>query len=535
MLDYPLQQRTIGHLLADKAATDGDRTCLIWGDRRYSFSEIHSLTNRYANGFAALGIGKSDHVALLLANHPEFLFAAWGLGKIGAVAVPLNTAAKGDLLHYFLGQSDAKWLIVEEELAVRAAEVVPSLVGLEGIVHLGDGAAFSACGKRVVDFRAVLSTDDRAPPVDAVAFSDPAFIIYTSGTTGPSKGVISPHAQGINVGRYCARQYGYREDDVLYVCLPLFHVNALWYSCNAALWVGGTIALSPRFSASGFWDDICRTGATQFNALGVMASLLLKQPPSESERRHGVRQSMVVPLSKQSFHEYAARFRLKVTSLFAATETFAVTIYRPDEPGEKAASAGHPHGHADVSIVDDFDEALPSGIVGEILVRPREPWTGMLGYYKMPDATVEANRNLWFHTGDRGYLDQDGYLWFVDRKKESIRRRGENISAYEVEMLIAKHPEVLEVAAVAVASELGEDDVMVYVVRKQAAALTEAALVEFCAANMSYFMVPRYVAFIGALPKTASEKIEKYKLKQMAIADLTRLWDREKAGIKLRR
>ncbi len=535
MRDAPLQLRTIGHLLADKALSAGSRTCLIWGDRRYTYAEMHALTNRYANGFAALGIGKSDHVALLLGNHQEFLFAAWGLGKIGAVAVPLNTAAKGDLLRYFLTQSDAKWLIVEDEFATRAADVVPALAGLEGVIHLGAAAPFASSGKRLVDFRAVPSVDDRAPPVDAVAFSDPAFIIYTSGTTGPSKGVISPHAQGINVGRYCARQYGYASDDVLYVCLPLFHVNALWYSCNAALWVGGAIALAPRFSASGFWDDICRTGATQFNALGVMASLLLKQPLTDAERRHTVRQSMVVPLSKQSFKEYAERFRLKVTSLFAATETFAVTLYKPDEPAEKAASAGHPHGHADIRIVDDLDQSLPPGTVGEILVRPCEPWTGMLGYYKMPEATVEANRNLWFHTGDRGFLDPDGYLWFVDRKKETIRRRGENISAYEVEMLIAKHPDVIEVAAVPVASELGEDDVMVYVVSRQGAALSETSLVEFCAANMSYFMVPRYVAFIDALPKTASEKIEKYKLKQMAAADLSRLWDREKAGIRLKR
>lgn len=535
MRDYPLQQRTIGHLLADQAESIGGRTCLIWGDTRYTYADAHALTNRYANGFAALGIKKSDHVALLLGNHPEFLFAAWGLGKIGAVAVPLNSAAKGDLLRYFLTQSDAKWLIVEEAFAGRAADVAQSLTGLNGIIHIGSSVALTRAGKQLVDFRDVLSDDDRAPACDAVAFSDPAFIIYTSGTTGPSKGVISPHAQGINVGRYCARQYGYDGRDVLYVCLPLFHVNALWYSCNAALWVGGAIALSPRFSASGFWDDICRTGATQFNALGVMASLLLKQSPSEAERRHSVRQSMVVPLSKQSFTEYAERFRLKVTSLFAATETFAVTIYKPNEPAEKAASAGHPHGHADVCVVDDFDQPLPAGSVGEILVRPREPWTGMLGYYKMPEATVEANKNLWFHTGDRGSLDADGYLWFVDRKKESIRRRGENISAYEVEMLIAKHPDVLEVAAVAVASDMSEDDVMVYVVRKPGATLTETMLIEFCAANMSYFMVPRYVDFIDALPKTASEKIEKYKLKQMAAADLARLWDREQSGIKIKR
>ena len=535
MRDYPLQQRTIGHLLADKAATLGDKTCLIWGAQRFSYAHIHLATNRVANGLLGLGIGKSDHVAVLLGNHPEFLQTVWALGKIGAVAVPLNTAAKGDLLRYFLAQSDATWIVVEAEFAERVAQVLPNLRGVQGVICLGEPGMLADVTTTLVDFRRVQSGADNAPPTDAVAFSDPALIIYTSGTTGPSKGVVSPHAQGINIGRYCAAQYGYTGDDVLYVCLPLFHVNALWYSCNAALWANATIALAPRFSASRFWDDICRTGATQFNALGVMASLLLKQPPSDAERRHKVRQSMVVPLSKQAFADYAARFRLKVTSLFAATETFAVTIYRPDEPDDKAASAGHPYGLAEVAIVDDDDQLLPAGSVGEILVRSREPWIGMLGYYKMPDATVAANRNLWFHTGDRGYLDADGYLWFVDRKKESIRRRGENISAYEVEMLIAKHPDVQEVAAVAIASDVSEDDVMVYVVVKPGGTLTEPALIDFCSRNMSYFMVPRYIAFIDVLPKTASEKIEKYKLKLMAERDRDALWDRDKAGIKLSR
>ena len=535
MRDYPLQQRTIGHLLSAKAHENGEKTCLIWEEKRVSYADMDTITNRMANGFLQLGIRKSEHVAVMLANHPEFLQAVWGLGKIGAVAVPLNTAAKGDMLRYFLAQSDATWIIVESDFLERVGDVLPGLESVRGVICLGASDAIAGAGKLIVDFNSLHAASDARPPLDAVAFSDPAVIIYTSGTTGPSKGVISPHAQGLNIGRHCVEQYGYGADDVLYVCLPLFHVNALWYSCNAALYADAAIALAPRFSASQFWEDICRTGATQFNALGVMASVLLKLPSSEAERRHQVRQSMVVPLSKQTFAEYSERFRLKVTSLFAATETFAVTIYRPDEPREKAASAGHPHGLADVSIVDEDDQSLPADSVGEILVRPRAPWIGMLGYYKMPEATMQANRNLWFHTGDRGYLDADGYLWFVDRKKEAIRRRGENISAYEVEMLIAKHVDVLEVAAIAVASDMSEDEVMVYVVRKPGAVLTEAALVEFCALHMSYFMVPRYLAFIDALPKTASEKIEKYKLKQMAERDRATLWDREKTGIKIAR
>ncbi len=535
MLDLPLEHRTIGHVLAAQAAQNGMRTFLTWNDHRFSYADIHALTNRYANGFSLAGIIKGDHVAVMLGNGPEFLFAVWGLGKIGAVAVPLNTAAKGDLLVYYLTQSDSTWLITATEFAQRLADVLPQAKSIKTIFALGDAGALNGSGVPVRDLSSVAAANDTTPRVDAVAFSDPAFIIYTSGTTGPSKGVVSPHAQGQNVGRYCAQQYRTSRDDVLYTCLPLFHVNALWYSANTALWAGASIALAPRFSASGFWTDIVRTGATQFNALGAMASLLLKQPVSDAELAHKVRQSMVVPLSREAFRDYSDRFRLTVTSLFAATETFAVTIYTPDDPRDRGASAGHPRELADIAILDDLDQSLPAGQVGEICVRPRQPWIGMLGYYKMPEATVAAFRNQWFHTGDRGFLDTDGYLWFVDRKKETIRRRGENISAYEVEMLIAKHEAVAEVAAVAVASDLSEDDVMVYVVKKPAALVSEAELVAFCASTMSYYMVPRYIAFIDALPKTASEKIEKYKLKQMAEAARETLWDREKAGIEVGR
>ncbi len=535
MQDLPLQHRTIGHVLAAKAAQNSARPLLIWDGRPYSYSAMHEITNRYANGFHASGIRKGDHVAVMLGNCPEFLFVVWGLGKIGAVAVPLNTAAKGELLRYYLTQSDSTWLVTESEFTARLAEVVPDVPALRHVFALGDAGALRPCGGSVSDLKALETTDAVTPPADAVAFSDPAFIIYTSGTTGPSKGVVSPHAQGQNIGRYCARQYGYTPDDVLYTCLPLFHVNALWYSVNAALWADAAVALAPRFSASRFWEEICATGATQFNALGAMASVLLKQPDCDAERMHTVRQSMVVPLSKDAFRDYSGRFRVKVTSLFAATETFAVTIYKADEPEEKRASAGHPGDLAEVAILDDLDQAMPAGQVGEICVRAKQPWIGMLGYYKMPEATVAAFRNQWFHTGDRGYLDDDGYLWFVDRKKETIRRRGENISAYEVEMLIAKHEAVHEVAAIAVASDLSEDDVMVYVVKKSGATLTEAQLVTFCADTMSYYMVPRYVAFIDALPKTASEKIEKYKLKQMADTARAQLWDRERAGIVVKR
>jgi crotonobetaine/carnitine-CoA ligase len=401
---------------------------------------------------------------------------------------------------------------------------------------LGDaGTRLPDSGRMCVDLAAFAGIPAQEPDHTAVRAIDPQYIMYTSGTTGPSKGVVSPHSQAHGVGRSLAQHFGYRPDDVLFTCLPLFHANALWYSTYAALWADCTLALSPRFSAGTFWDEIRAAGATQFNSLGAMTNILLRAPASPAERDHRVRQAMIVPLSRESYREVSDRFGVKVTSLYAMTETFAVTMFTPDDSEAKGASAGKPRGLAEVQIVSDEGDPLPTGEVGEICVRPCEPGIIMSEYYKMPEATVRDTRDLWLHTGDRGRLDQEGYLYFVDRMKEAIRRRGENISAYEVEMLIARHPSVLEVAAVPVASELSEDEVMVYVVCRDGHTVSAEDLVRFANRNMAHFMVPRFVHFIEAMPKTASEKIEKYKLKTWAEQNRAALWDREAVGLKLER
>lgn len=536
MHDYPVDQRTIGHVLAEKAARLGDRTWLIHGSERYSYARAHDLTNRYANGFRAQGIGRGDHVAVMLPNCPEFLWTIWGLAKLGAVAVPLNTAARGELLRYFITQSDSVAAVVAAEWTSRVAESLGQDHRVRlFMVHGGDTGAFAGSGREAIDLAALQNAPADEPDRNAVRAGDPQYIMYTSGTTGPSKGVISPHSQAHGVGRSLAMNFGYRPDDVLYTCLPLFHGNALWYSCYAALWADAALAISPRFSASGFWDEIRATGATQFNSLGAMTNILLRSPPSPRDRDHQVRQTMIVPLSPQTYREVAERFGVQVTSLYAMTETFAVTMFTPDDPEGKGASAGRPRGLAELQIIGDQDEPLPCGEVGEICVRPLERGAMMAGYYKMAEATVRDTRDLWLHTGDRGWLDEDGYLFFVDRKKEAIRRRGENISAYEVEMLISKHPAVMEVAAVPVSSELSEDEVMVYVVCREGHRVDEEELIRFANRNMAHFMVPRFVHFIDALPKTPSEKIEKYKLKVWAEQNRQTLWDREAVGLKLER
>jgi crotonobetaine/carnitine-CoA ligase len=520
---YNLEDRTIGRILADKAATVGERTFLTFGGKRWTYADAHALTNSYAEGFRRAGIGRGDHVALMLPNRPEMLWAIWGLGKLGAVAVPLNTAAKGDLLIYLLDQSDSVLLCAEDAYRARVDPAVAKVPAV-GEVLTPD---------RLAEFAALPAHEP--PGMADVAHSDPHLIMYTSGTTGPSKGVVCPHSQGHAVGLQMASLSGYGPDDVLYTCLPIFHANALWFTVYAALWADACVALSPGFSARRFWDEIRDSDATVFNALGAMANIIWQQPRSPRDREHRVRTAMMVPNSRELAEGWAERYAIGVTSVYAMTENTAVTVFGPDDPPEKASSAGRVRDYMSVQIVDDDRRPLPPGEVGEICIRPNERGSIMLGYYEMPAATVAATQDLWFHTGDRGHLDEDGYLFFADRKKEAIRRRGENISAFEVETVLCRHPDVVEAAAVPVPSELGEDDVMAYVVPAPGTELDYTELISFCAEHMAYYMVPRYLDTLDELPKTPSEKIEKYKLTVAARERLDVLWDREKAGVTVRR
>jgi carnitine-CoA ligase len=518
--DHPLEERTIGRILAAKAATVGERPFLLFEGQRFTYADAHAVTNGYAEGFRRAGIGRGEHVALMLDNRPELLWAMWGLGKLGAVAVPLNTAAKGDLLEYLVDQSDSVLVCAEDAYAERVHDVAgPAVRGVLGPSEIAGFADLTAADP---------------PEMSEVQHSDPHLIMYTSGTTGPSKGVVSPHSQGHAVGRQMATLSGYRPDDVLYTCLPVFHANALWYTIYAALWADACVALSPGFSARRFWDEVRASGATVFNALGAMANIIWQQPESPRDRDHRVRIAMMVPTSRDLAERFDRRYGIRTTSVFAMTENCAVTVFGPDDPVAKADSAGRVR-DVEVEIVDDDRRPLPVGELGEICIRPRERGSIMLGYYEMPAATVAATTDLWFHTGDRGRLDADGYLYFADRKKEAIRRRGENISAFEVETVLCRHPAVAEAAAVPVPSELGEDDVMAYVVAAPDAAVDHAELIRFCADHMAYYMVPRYLEVVDALPKTPSEKIEKYKLAVSARERLGELWDREKAGVEVRR
>ncbi|WP_340151243.1 ATP-dependent acyl-CoA ligase [uncultured Sneathiella sp.] len=537
-VEIPTENRTLGNILCHKAEKNGERIFLRFLDRSYSYKAFHEISNRLAHSLADLGIEKGQHVAFMMDNKPELLLLYFALAKIGAVSVPVNTAAKGELLAYYLTQSDCTALIADSGLVERFV-IAQDQCTINKVIVVDDGRPLaneikSSISTGIIEYNSLLGGSDEDLPGDIVRNRDLAFLLYTSGTTGPSKGNMEPHEMMVSGAIDYAEYFGYQPEDVLYTCLPLFHGNALNTCALPAMMADATLVVSPRFSARAFWQEVRDYGVTQFNLLGAMANILWAQPKSPLDSENKARMCMMVPVPDFA-REFEERYGLKITSVYALTDFGGATFLGPKHPPEKWKSAGQVRENMTVAIMDDDDRLQPAGTPGEICLRCDVPWMTAQGYYKKPEATAEARRNLWFHTGDRGYLDKDGFLYFVDRKKDAIRRRGENISSYEVEQIILGHLAVEDVAAYAVSSEMSEDEVMVSVECKKGRDLSHEELIRHCASNMAYFMVPRYVEFVPALPRTMTEKVEKYKLKQSAQERLDNIWDREAAGIVVNR
>lgn len=520
-----IRELTIGNVLRTNAERFGSKALFRFEDREYSYEDVHVLTNRLANGFAARGVRHGDHVAVMMDNCVEILFSIFALGKLGAVAVPINTAAKGRLLEYFLTHSKSSALIVDAKYLERVTEVRSAIAAVRLTVVLGgDSGELEGC----IDFNQLVGQDANSPSTQ-VHFKDLALLMYTSGTTGPSKACMYTQAHALKWASAFAVEHRYRSDDTMYVCLPLFHGNALHTATYGMMMVGGTVAIARRFSASGYWKDINRHGATLTNLLGSMGDILWKQPITPEEKDNSLRQWMMAPTPKYA-REAMQRYKLKITNCFGLTD-FAVThFFGPDSPVDKLGAVGLLHDDFECRIADEDDFELPRGQVGEILLRSKVAWHGASGYFDMAEASTKANRNQWFHTGDFGYVDEDGYLYFTDRKKDSIRRRGENVSAFEVEQILMDHPDVKEVCVYAVRTE-GDEEVGATVILNSGATPDEAGIIAFCQARMAYYMVPRFLQFVDGFPRNTSEKIEKHKVRSQAEADIARLWDRVAAGI----
>lgn len=524
-----MDERTICRLIAGASERHPDRRFLRWQGEEFSYGDLEAITNRYAGGFADLGVEKGERVAVLMRNRPEYFWTLWGLGKIGAIPVTINVSAKGDLLAYFISQSRSTWLVLADEFAEEITELTGQLPDLRGVL-LADSDSneqLKASGLQVLPLREVAAGPAKRPALDLVDGSDPAAIFYTSGTTGPSKGVLTPHSQPRALAEQIVDYFELSSEDVLFTCLPMFHVNAIWYTGYSAILAGASVALVERFSARRFWSDIEEAGATQFNFMGSMANIIKSLGPTDAERNNQVRSSLIGPATREVIELFADRYGIEVITGYGSTELYLACRFRPKLVPEKIGTAGEVSPGGELRIVDENGEEVEIGVAGELTFKPDDPGWRMNAYFDMPEATSDSFVDGWFRSGDRGYFDSDGFLHFVDRIKDSIRRRGENISAFEIESQVNKHPGVEEVAAIPVPSELEEDDIMIWVVPRPGHEFSPDELVEFCESKMGRYMVPRFVEIVDGLPRTPTNRIEKYKLREWARERRKDLWDRE--------
>lgn len=534
----PWAKRTLGAMVEEQAVLHGDKPFLYFGNSCVSYRELDTNANKVAQGFLRLGVKKGDKVCHMMPNCPDFLVTWIGLAKLGVVEVPVNTALRGYTLEYIINHSEAEVLVVHEDFLEQIAFVQDELPKIRHLVVFGkDGAVTSP--KLFVKFEmspySELLNNSPEPPEASVEPSDAVTIMFTSGTTGPSKGVVLPHHYCYVTAVAKIKAWKITADDIMYTCLPLFHSNARFSTVITSLVADARVALSTRFSASNFWCEVVECGATEIGCVGTVGNMLLNRPQCPEEHAHRVRMMHGGgSFSPEQRKEFEQRFKLWNPNGFSMTEC-SVCTSEPLEDSErrKHGTVGRALDEYELKIVDEHDIELPRGQVGELVIRPKYPYSMIMSYWNMPEKTVEAFRNLWFHTGDYLYQDEDGYFYFVGRKKDAIKRRGEMISATEVERVINGHPAIEECAVVGVPSELGDEEVMVFVRAKEGKEVAPEELLAYSESRLAYFMVPRYVEFVRQFAKTETHKIDKKSLRKIGVT--TNTWDREKARYVVRR
>lgn len=524
----PPEDCVLKDLLEKQAGRFPDREFVrFWRGETWTYAETLDRVRRRAAALRRAGVGQGDHVLCWMGNGPDLLTAWFAINLLGAVYVPLNTAARGRPLEHILDDADAPTLIAHRALLPRLAELAPGKV--RRILTVGESAE-APPDLAGVTIAPLVDTD---PTPEDLALARPIMpwdvqaIMYTSGTTGPAKGVVSSYVQLHTMGPDAMAAV--TEEDCCMICGPIFHCGSTLY-VYAVLAHGGTMAMVPEFRTADFWPAIRDTGSTVVLLLGVMANFLLKAPPTDQDRNHPLRKAFIVPFGEDApaFHE---RFGVDLYTVYNMTEIASPLTAGPGIT--EAGLAGTPRPCFELRVVDANDQEVPDGQVGELIIRSSRPWALCSGYYKNPEATVKAMRNGWFHTGDAFRKDDQGRFFFVDRMKDVIRRRGENISSFELETEICAYPKVREAMALAVPSAVTEDEVLAVVTPVEGETLDPADLIAFLAPRLPHFMVPRYVRVVEDLPKTASGKLQKHVLRGQGVTGDT--WDREAAGVRLKR
>ncbi|MFN8543398.1 MAG: AMP-binding protein [Candidatus Binatia bacterium] len=526
--------RVLGSILRHQAEAVPDAPYLRAGDRRFTFAQVNDRANRHAAGLRRAGVQAGDTVALLMIGSPELIFTTFAANKLGAVWVPTNTDYRGDWLCGALRASRARVLVVDAHLLPRLAELGPDLP-IERIVVNGRPEVELA-GATMIDLAEFASLDGREPDVE-VAHGDTAAVLWTSGTTGRPKGVMQSHNAWVRGSESSIRSYRVREGDVLYNCLPMYN-SAAWISTvYPALIAGLPFGLDDHFSVSGFWDRTRFYGATHVFTLGAMHVFLWQAPAAPDDRDNPVRVASTIPMPAWLMEPFKARFGIEtIVQGYGQSEVFTVLLRIDDGTRTwKPNSAGEPPPGMDVRLLDDDDEEVAVGEVGEFCVRPAAPYVIANGYFDDPEATVAAFRNLWYHTGDLGRRDEDGEFFFFDRKADYIRYKGRNVSSFAVEAAVNAHPAVAQSAAYGIRSaELeAEAEIKVDVVVKAGHTLTPEALATFVNETAPYFFVPRFIELVDALPQTPTGRVRKFTLRSRGVTDRT--WDRAAAGFVVKR
>lgn len=521
MADYYGSECNVVHVLRDQLSKDPQRVWIVTEESRFSVADMDRRSSVLARGLSGLGVSAGDTVLVMLPNCIEFIDCWLALAKLRAIQVPVNTAYFGAMLEHLVRDSGATRIIVHESFRHAVTEALGAAGSkLDTLIVVGKEASAPSGNAQLIDYASLLQEAGRWPLKDeaAPAYNSVASIMYTSGTTGASKGVMVTHAHAY---QYAAGgnslQLG--PGDVYYAPLPLFHIAGQWAVIYNCLIREATAVLKPKFSITDFWSDVERFGVTTTFMLGAMGSMLFRTTPGE--KRTSLKKVLMSPLIPE-YVQFCDKFGVQVCTSYASTEVNGVIGTGLSPPNASTCGMVRTDRY-DVRLVDELDEEVPVGEVGELVVRPKLPWIVMVGYWNRPAETQAAWRNLWLHSGDLFRRDADGYYYFVDRLKDSIRRRGENISSVEVENAINAIPEVLESAVVAVPSELTEQEVLACVVFRPGQHLAMEELHARIAALLPKFMVPRYLTVIDAVPKTPTGKPQKFRLKDEVRQE--QLWD----------
>ncbi len=526
-----LTDRLLPDVLRLRAEDAGERTFLrVANGGSSTYAESYARACAIADGLVDLGVTPGECVVVMAPNSLDSIHTWLGINLAVATEVAVNTGYRGKTLEHVLQNAQARVMFVAPDLVARLLEVKDSLTFIETLIVYGDVGLPYDVPWKVVPF-AVLGTRASVPPARTARRSDIASVVYTSGTTGPAKGVMMPHGQISLFARLGVEGAQLTAEDVWYCFIPLFHVAGKHIAILGSMMVGSQVVLDVQFSAETFIETVRAHGITVALIHGPLVEMVYKQPPTLHDANNTLTRIIASPFPGKIALDFEKRFGVRGVETWGMTEV-TVPIWQPlDEPMRVGSCGKVRSEYFELRIVDpDTDEEMPVGQTGEFAIRPRYPFTIMQGYLRMPEATISTWRNLWFHTGDLGYIDETGYVYFVDRAKERIRRRAENISSYDIEACALEHDGIAECAAVGVPSEFeGDDDVMLYAVRAKGSDLTAEEVLHYLAARLPHFMVPRYIEFIAAIPRTPTGKLQKASLKSLGVTPET--WDRRAAGV----